>query len=188
MKRLFSLLALTLPLLTQAGLAQESFDFKTLDRLGINAKDHTSVTLDADMLKLAANFLGSDKDADSIRPLVESLKGIYIRSFAYDKEGQYNQADLEPLRTYLKQVRWTKIVESQQGKDISEVYLLRQTSATGAGSIGGVAILAADPKEVTVVYISGNLKPEDLAKLSGTMGIPNLPDLKKADKTKKDDE
>jgi hypothetical protein len=60
------LFALALPLL-----AQQGFDFKTLDPLAANAKDKTVVTLDADMLKMAANFLGSDaKNSASIKSLV----------------------------------------------------------------------------------------------------------------------
>lgn len=182
MKTLFALLALALPLL-----AQEPFDFKTLDKLGVNAKNKTNITLDGDMLKMASGFLGDGKDADSLKPLVDSLKGVYIRSFEFDKEGQYNEADLEPLRAYLKQTQWNRIVESREAKEVSEIYLQPRAN----GRLGGVAIISAESKEVTVVYISGDLKQEDIQKLSGTMGIPDIRrDLldKKRDKGKKDDE
>jgi hypothetical protein len=183
MKKMFALLALALPLL-----AQDGFDFKTLDKLGVNSKNHTNITLDGDMLKMASGFLGSGKDADSLKPLVDNLKGVYIRSFEYDKEGQYNEADLAPFRAYLKQAQWNRIVESHEGKEISEIYLQPRAN----GRLGGVAIIAAEAKEVTVVYISGDLKQEDLRKLSGTMGIPDirrdLLDKKKDAKEKKDEE
>ena len=191
MKKLLTLLALALPL-TLPLAAQEGFDFKTLDKLGVNSKNHTNITLDGDMLKLASGFFtGGDKDSDSIKPLLDSLKGVYIRSFKFDTEGQYNQTDLEPLRAYLRQTRWNKIVESQEGKEYSEIYLQPLSN----NRVGGVAIISAEAKEVTVVYISGNLRQEDIVKLSGTMGIPDIrtqmdgkKSAAKTDKKKEDEE
>jgi hypothetical protein len=171
--------------------AQEGFDFKTLDKLGVNSTNKTDITLNSDMLKLASGFLGSGAEADSLKPLVESLKGVYVRTFEFDKEGQYNEADLEPLRTYLRQGQWNRIVESREGKALSEIYLQPLPN----NRLGGVAIISAEAKEVTIVYISGNLKQEDIQKLSGTMGIPDIRkqlDRKKttdkSDKGKKEDE
>jgi hypothetical protein len=180
MKQILFLLALALPLT-----AQEGFDFHTLDKLGTNAKNKTNITLDGDMLKMASGFLGgADKDTQSIKPLVDSLTGIYVRSFEYAKEGQYNEGDLEPLRAFLKQGKWNRIVESREEKASSEVYLLPKANSR----LGGVAIISAEPKQVSVVYISGDLKQEDIAKLSGNMGIPEIKsDLleKKAQKSAK---
>jgi hypothetical protein len=186
----------TLGILTLAALpllAQEGFDFKTLDRLGANAKAKREITLNGDILKFAAGFLGDSKEESSLKPLVENLTGVYVRSFEFDREGQYKEADLEPLRAYLKQGQWNRILESREEGDLSEIYFQPLPN----NRLGGLAIIAAEPKEVTVVYISGNLLSKDIAKLSGNLGIPDLPDLKlridggKADKPakpKKDDE
>lgn len=183
MKKILFWLALTLPLA-----AQEGFDFRTLDKLGANAKNKTSITLDGNMLKMAAGFLGDDKDADSLKPLVDSLKGVYIRSYEFAREGQYNEADLAPLRAYLKQAPWNRIVESREDNQASEIYLQPLPN----NRLGGVAIIAAEAREVTVVYISGNLSQEDIAKLSGNLGIPDfkreLKGKKSPSKAKKDDE
>ena len=186
MKKTLFLLAFAVPLM-----AQEAFDFSSLDRLGANAKNKTNITLDGALLKMASGFLGDDKDADSIKPLVDSLKGVYIRSYEFGKEGQYSEADLAPLRAYLKQTQWNRIVESREDNSSSEIYL----QPLPGDRLGGVAIIAAEPKELTVVFISGNLKQEDIAKLSGNMGIPDIKKelngrkpADKAPKPKKDDE
>jgi hypothetical protein len=186
MKKIFAIAALALPMLVSNLSAQEGFDFKTLDKIGANATNRNVITLDGDMLKMAAGFLGGDRSTDSLRPLVESLKGVYIRSYEFDKEGQYNEADLEPLRNYLKQQQWNRVVESREGKELSEIYLLPKAN----GRLGGVAIISTEAKEVTVVYINGELKPEDIQKLGGNLGIPDIRRdlLKKTDKSKKDDE
>ena len=169
MRQMLFLLALPALLVSMAA-AQEGFDFKTLDKLGANSKNKINITLDGDMLKLAAGFLGTGTEMDTLKPLVQSLTGISIRSFEFDKEDQYNEADLEPFRAYLKQGHWNRIVEAREGKGYSEIYL----QPLSERRLGGVAIISAEAKGVTIVYISGNLNQEDLAKLSGTMGIPDI--------------
>lgn len=174
MKRLTILLALAMPMA-----AQQGFDFKSLDKLDALAKNRTKVTLDADMLRLAAAFLGGDKsddhpDSKQLKSLVSGLKGVYVRTYEFDRVGKYSDADLEPLRSYLKQQQWNRIVESQEGDDASEVYVQGQAG----DRFGGVAVVATGPKELTVVYISGSMTLSDLEKLGGSMGIPEI-DLKK---------
>jgi hypothetical protein len=185
MKTLLTLIALAAPVW-----AQQSFDFKSLDKLDALATSKTKVTLDADMLKLAVSFLGGSDDSDgSLKSLAGNLKGVYVRTYEFDKDGQYSVADIEPLRNYLKQRQWTKIVESQEGKDMSEIYILPAPN----NRFGGVAIIDTEPRELTVVYINGSLNLSDLEKLQGNMGVPNI-DLKGAKKPapaqdkKKDDE
>jgi len=181
-------LIFTLPLLCFRLAAQQPpFDFKSLDKFDSMTEHKTKITLDGDMLKLAGKFLGSDddkdKDVDSIKNLVNNLKGIYIRNYEFDKDGQYTQADIEPLRAYLKQQQWTKIVEQQDGKELSEVYV----QPIANEKFGGVAIIAAETRELTVVYISGAMNLSDLEKLGGNMGIPDvdLSDLKDLNNLKK---
>jgi hypothetical protein len=164
MKRPFTLLALALPLAAQNG-----FDMKTLDKLGANAKNKTNVTLDGDMLKLASSFMGGNSSEEA-RKLVEGLKGVYIRSFEYPNTGMYNEADLDPLRSFLQQGKWHRIVESKQDGESSEIYVRPEAG----GTLGGVAIISTEAKEVTVVFINGSMKPEDIAKLSGNLGIPDI--------------
>jgi len=186
MKRLLILLALSAPVF-----AQQGFDFKSLDKFDALASNKTKVTLDADMLKLLTMFLGddnkTDQHPDSLQSMVGGLKGVYVRTYEFDKDGQYSPSDVEPFRTYLKQQQWSKIIESQEGKDLSEVYILPGPN----GRFGGVAIVAIEPRELTVVYINGIISMSDLQKLQGNLGIPGVnlhsgrsnpgPDKKKLD-------
>jgi len=176
MKTTLMWIALALPL----G-AQDTFDFGLLEKLGANAANRTNITLDGDMLKLAGGLIGGksgSRDGDSIKPIVDSLQGVYIRSWEFDKEGQYNEADMNPLRDYLKQHQWAKIVEVHEKKESSEIWTLPRTSSR----LGGIAILSAEPKEATVVYINGSLKTEDIAKLGGNLGIPDIKTMQDAKK------
>jgi hypothetical protein len=161
-----------------AAFAQQSFDFKSLDKLGANATGSTNITLEGDVLKLATSIF-DDKSS------LKGLTGVYIRSFEFDKLGQYKDADLAPLRSYVKTLQWVKVVDVKDADEASEIYI--QTLPDN--KLGGLAIISAEPKEVTVVFISGVMNMSDLGKLSGNLGIPDItinPDGKKSGDTKKD--
>jgi hypothetical protein len=154
----------------------QDFDFHTLDKLAAVAKSSTNVTLNADMLKLAAGFLGSDndKDAASIKAMVANLKGIYVREYEFDKPGQYSESDVAALRASLKQPKWSAIVEVKEDKEWTQVFVLPIANST---KLGGLAVVSTEPTSLTVVYIDGSIDPADLEKLSGNMGIPEIKGL-----------
>jgi hypothetical protein len=76
----------------------------------------------------------------------------------------------------LSSPRWTQVLDVQDRKESSQIYFLMNPSSD---KLGGVAVMSAEPKKVTVVYIDGELDPSDIAKLSGNMGIPVIHDLDK---------
>ena len=154
-------------------------DFKLpidLDKLAERAKESVDVTLDQSMLSLAGGFLSKDDpDEAQVKKLIGKLKGIYVRSFEFDKEGQYSQADVQALRAQLKGPNWSRIVGVKNVKgENTEVYILKN-----GDQIGGIVVLDAEPKELTIVHIDGSISPEELSKLSGHMGIPELGKEKK---------
>jgi hypothetical protein len=169
MKRFLTAFALALPLA-----AQQGFDFKPLDKLSASAKESTNITLEGQTLKLAANFLGDGKDAADLKSLVASLKSIHVRTLEFDRDGMYLQADLEPLRAYLRGPQWSKVVDVKESHETSEVFL----KSGDAGKLGGVAVIDAEPRELTIVYIEGSISIDDVAKLSGNFDIPDLDALR----------
>ena len=158
MKTALILLAASVP-----ALAQQGFDFKSLDKIGANATDSTNITLEGDTLKLATNFLGGDKDA------FKNLTGVYVRSFEFAKTGQYRDADLAPVRDYLKGLQWPKILDVKEDGEWTQIYM----RALADGRLGGFALVSAEAKEVTVIFIAGVFSMGDLGKLSGDLGIPS---------------
>ncbi len=144
----------------------------SLDRLAAKASDVVDVTLDANLLQLASRFL-SDKDADDakVKKLIGGLKGIYVKSFQFDKAGEYLDSDVEPVRAQLRGPAWSRIVgvRSQKSGDNSEVYV-----KTENGKIGGLAIVSTEPKELTIVSIEGTIDPDQLSELGGHFGIPKV--------------
>lgn len=141
-----------------------------LDALAAKASDTVDVNMDERLMELAAKFLGKDEDDVKIKELVNGLKGIYVKVLEFETEGQYTDADLESIRSQLRNPAWSKVVNVKSKKDGSvEVYLMQNGT-----QISGLALLASDPKEITVVNIVGPVNLEKLTQLGGQFGIPDI--------------
>ncbi len=142
-----------------------------LDALAAKASETMDVNIDEGLMQMTARLLSSkDPDEAKVKELVNGLKGIYVRSFEFETEGQYSAADLESIRVQLRNTAWSRIVNITNKKDGSvEVYLMHV-----AGQINGLAVLATDPKEITIVNIVGPVDLEKLSGLEGNFGVPVL--------------
>ena len=141
-----------------------------LDALAAKASETVDVNIDESLMALTIKFLGNDDDEKKVKELVSGLKGIYVKSFEFESEGQYTDADLESIRSQLRNPAWSRIINARSKKDGSiEVYLMH----TGA-QISGLAVLATEVKEITVINILGPVDLEKLTKLEGEFGIPDL--------------
>ncbi len=143
-----------------------------LDQLAAKAKNVVDVTMDGPLLQLAGRFL-SDKDPDEARAkrMVGNLKGIYVKSLEFDGPGEYQASDVDQIRAQLKSPGWTRVVGVRSKKDgeNAEVFL-----KTDGSTIGGLVVLVADPTELTIVNIVGQINPEDLRNLGGHFHIPQI--------------
>lgn len=152
-----------------------------LNKLAGKAAEVVEVTLDERLLKAAARFLSTDNPTEAkVKEIVSGLKGVYVRVFEFDKPGEYSSSDLEPIRSQLRQPGWNKIVGviNRRGGDNVDVHLKYQ-----ADNIVGVAIISADPMELTIVNIIGPIDLEKVRQLEGQFGIPKL-NLPKTDQEK----
>ena len=137
--------------------------------LSDRAKEVVDVTLDGSLLRVAAKFLSSsDPDERAARDIVGSLQGIYVKSYTFEKEGEYDKAIVDRLRTQL--TTWKKIVSvKERGRETSDIYLDMR-----GDTVAGLAIINAEPRELTVVNIVGPIDLEKLSKLEGQFGIPRM--------------
>lgn len=160
-----------LPACAMAAFAWQSpLKLDHLDRLAAKASESVNITLDASMLRLASAFLDADDDADAadIKKLVQGLKGVYVRSYEFKTAGEYTDSDVDSVRAQLRDPTWKKIVEVRSKVDgNADIYI-----KADASKLGGLTIIAADPKELTIVNIEGAIDLEGVKKLGGNFGIP----------------
>lgn len=148
-----------------------------LEKLADKAAEVVDVTLDGAMLQLASKFMSDKRGQDeaAAKDFIQHLQGIYVKSFEFDKEGEYTQADVDEIRKQLRAPIWQRTVEvrSKRDGDNAEIYLM-PGRGSGDDAIKGLAIICADPKELTVVNIVGPINLDKLAELDGEMGVPRL--------------
>ena len=172
---------LTVCLLASAAGYGQALDLKNLEKLSDKAKNVTDITLDGSLLKFAAKFLSNDDpDQAKVKKLVAELKGIYVRTYEFESEGEYTESDLAPIRSQLRS-GWSRIVgvHSKKERDNTEIYLKN----AGAVEPGGLAIVCANPTELVVVNIVGKIDLDELSELGGNLGVPKL-DLEKSKPSK----
>lgn len=166
MKRaLFSLLfavAFALPSSAQ----QINIDFPGL---ADKASEVVDVTLDGKMLRLAGKFLSDEPEERTARDMIQKLQGIYVRSYEFEREGEYDRSVIERVRAQIGP-NWQKIVNVRSKlKENVEVY----TQSHG-DQITGLFVIAAEPTELTFVQLVGPIDLDRLSALEGHIGIPKI--------------
>jgi hypothetical protein len=159
-----------------ATLWAQQFQFN-LEHLASKASGSFDVSLNTSMLQFAAKFLdGKDPDEAKVKKLIVGIEGIYIKSFDFKKDGAYVPADLERVRTQLKAPEWSRIVGIKSGGESENIEVWARNEK---GKVTGVAILASEPRQLTVCNLVGNIDLDSLADLGGHFGLPNLPKVPK---------
>lgn len=146
-------------------------DTSQLNALAAKASNTVDVNLDENLIQLSGKFLSSkDPDEAKVKDLVNGLKGVYVKGFTFENEGAYSEADLEGIRSQLRNAAWNKIVNvNTKNEGRVEVYLMKSGS-----QIGGLTVVATAPKEITIVNIIGPVDLEKLSELEGMLGVPEL--------------
>jgi len=142
----------------------------SLDHLAAKASQTVDVNIDGRLMKMASKLLSDKGEEREIKELVAGIKGIYVKSFEFEADGQYTAADVESIRTQLRGPSWSRMVNVTSKKDGGlEVYISFQ-----AEQVNGLAVIATDDREFTVVNIIGPVDLEKLTKLEGQFGVPEL--------------
>ena len=166
MKRSLVLLVLIAAAAVPAAAQQINMDFPALRD---KAAEEVTVTLDARMLRLASNFLTKDADQRAVRDMIQKLQGVYVRSYEFDHEGEYDRAIVDRVRSQLG-TDWQKIVDVRsRRRENTEIF-----TQTKGELITGLVIITAEPKELTIVNIVGPVDLDRLASLEGQFGIPKM--------------
>jgi len=140
-----------------------------LNRLAEHSKETVDVDVDSSMLKETAGFLaGKGADSEKVQDLLEDIRGIYVKSFQFDAPGAYTENDIELIRKQVSGSGWSRVVGVRGKQELTEIYFFRDRDVSG-----GLVVIAAQARQLTVVNIVGRV---DLASLGAIAPmIPKLP-------------
>jgi len=173
MKSLYLLAVLAWPL------AAQEVDLSFLKGLESKARESSNIDLGPEQMGLIKGFsglVGSD-----LSDVATGLRRVKVHTLEFDKDGMYNLAEAENVRTKIKaDPKWLSLISVKEKGGFTEILTHRAPN----GDVDGFLILTAEPRELTVVNIVGVLDLKKLARLGGNFGIPRIELEKAKDKLK----
>jgi hypothetical protein len=162
-----SILVLAVAFLLNAQTLKLPVNIEALSHLATETVD---VTMDASMIRFAEKFL-SEKDPDQVKTkrVLRGLNAIYVKTLEFARSGSYSMSDLDAVREQLRSPGWSRMIQAREDDEHVEVYARMQ-----GGEMTGLLVLNAEPRELTIVHLDGTVRPEDLASLSGRVGLPKM--------------
>ena len=166
--------------MTLAPLASgQKLDLK-FDGLAAKASQKAEVDLDGSILKLVMPQVlakkEKEKEKDGKSPVADLLNGVqevHVRHYEFDKAGAYSDTDLDSLHNQVSQgPGWSRIVNVKEKGENVEVFV-----QTVGDKATGCLILAAEAKELSVVYLMGTLTVAQMKELVDSKVAYNLASL-----------
>lgn len=148
----------------------QGVDFAVLEKLGEKATKSATIELGAEQLAMLAGVKGS-AEAEKLGQLLKELKSVRVRNFEFETPGMY---DMELVRAFRDKVKasgeWMNIISVKERDGFTDVSLRKGAE----GKADAMLIVAAEPKELTVVHIEGVSDLGALAQLGTLARIPGL--------------
>jgi hypothetical protein len=148
--------------------------FQGTDQFAKSAKNVTEVNLDKRMLALMDKFgasSGTDKDQMN---LAKKMDFIYVRSYEFEKPGQYKSADLDAFRVRLDGPEWSHIVKERSKDEQNDVWV----RTDDAGQFSELVVISAEASELNFVHLKGHMSLEELTQAGAKYGVPQGTDQK----------
>jgi hypothetical protein len=164
---------LTLPLLATA--QGPELRVPSFPDLKERATESVDITLGWMPLHLVGWLMNdADPDAARIKESLKGLKSVQIRSYQFNEDYVYPQADVEQLRKQLAAPGWSPLVQVRKrgdlegrGKENVDIYVSLEDK-----KVKGLVIIACEPREFTIVNIVGTIDLEQISGLAKTFVPP----------------
>ena len=164
----------------------QQIDIRSLEKFGEKAKSKTEINLDASTVKSASDLLNQKKgDEAAAKKSAKDLKGLFLRDYKFETEGEYRREDLKPILDQLKAPNWTPILRSQEKNEQTEIWMHLTN-----GQADGMLLVSMERREVTVINAMGITNIGDLSNVSGLGNLEELsskPPAKPEEKKSNDD-
>jgi hypothetical protein len=172
--RKFAALAVTAALaLPVAGLAASpKLNIPDYPHLRAKASETVDVSVGGFLLGLARMFTRDEAETDPALNLLKDIDSVKVRSYKFDSDTAYSKADIDSVRNQLRGPEWNAIaqVHKREPQQDVDVFICVEES----GKTCGLAVIAVEPREFTIVSIVGSIDLDRLGELEGEFGIPEL--------------
>ncbi len=148
-------------------------NFDNLKPLEDRAVDVVEVNIDGKVLNLAKRVLVKvkDKDAKTVGEAIKGLEGIYVRVLRFENENEYDNSEVELIRTQLQAPGWEKLANVRSKKNNQKIDVFTMFSGD---TMSGLAVLISESKSIALVNVIGPIDIDLLAELGGKLNIPPM--------------
>jgi hypothetical protein len=149
------------------------FHVPDFSHLRARASETVDVNVGGFLLGLARWVTREERETDPHLKILEDIRSVKVRSYKFDNDGEYSREDVDSVRKQLSGPAWNPMVQIHKPKaqEDVDVYVCFENNKSC-----GLAVIATEPREFTVVSIVGNIDIDRLAQLEGEFGIPKLGD------------
>jgi hypothetical protein len=133
--------------------------FAGTEKFAKGASDVTEINLDPKMMGMVG------KGGDS--GLARKMKFMVIHTYEYPKAGMYNEEDVEAYRKKLQDGTWSCSIHVKDKDGTTDICSRESPDHEGSEMV----IMAAEPKELTFIHMSGQMSLEELQKMGGGGGL-----------------
>jgi hypothetical protein len=156
--------------------ASPVLDIPNFNHLREKASDSTDITLDGFLLRLASKFAQSAGTPQNEQErlgleLLSGIRFVQVRNFTFDSDDVYSQADIDKVRKQVAAPGWSQLVQvrKREPRENVDVYLCMEND-----KVKGLAVIASEPRQFTIVNIVGTIDIDSLSALEGQFGVPKL--------------
>jgi hypothetical protein len=172
-RALAAALAATLALSSPGFAVEPELDIPSFRHLQLKATDSVDITLDGFLMRLAKKFAAQhagDAAQDEALNLLQDIKSVRVRNFTFDSDNAYSRADIDGVRRQLQGPGWSALVQvHKRGDEDVDVYV-----CLDGEKVKGLAVIASEPREFTIVNIVGSIDIDKIGQLEGEFGIPRM--------------
>jgi len=92
-------------------------------------------------------------------------------NFTFDSDDAYSRSDIDSVRKQLQGPGWSALVQvhKREPREDVDVYVCLEDE-----KVKGLAVIASEPREFTIVNIVGSIDLDKIAQLEGQFGIPEM--------------
>ena len=158
----FILLASSSALFAADAARLEIPDFRHLQS---KATESVDITIGPFLLWLAQKVSADDEEA---REVLKGIEAVHVRNYQFDTDNVYSKADIETVRKQLQGAQWKPLAEIRSRDEANvDIFMAIENDEPV-----GFAIIAAEPREFTIVNIVGTIDFQNLRKVQGALGLP----------------
>ena len=124
------------------------------------------------------------KDGAMAKELLTGLKSVRIRSYKFENSNAFSRSEVDSIRKQLNGANWMPLAQMQSRAKKSNVDIFVSVDGEQAT---GLAVVAVEPREFTIVNSSGRIDPKQLGQLSKRLHLTDsLDDSSDDDETETD--